>query len=269
MDTSTRRRISPKIVCLLACLFGAAQAQGEDGAAAHGEKLVTMLGCMECHTAHGKGAGVFAEIKAPEWAGAFGKTIEMENGEKIMVTEAYLLKAITEPDAHVVKGYPAGEMPTLYAHLAKEDLAALVAFIKGLTPQAATVPVAASAEDTDTAPKWVEGGDVGRGEKLVRRLGCVECHMPHERGAGVKAPEWTGIFGTTIETQSGQMVKITEAYLLESITNPNAQVVKGFPAGKMPARFDALPKEDLQALVAFIRNLTPSATDSGEVAGPN
>lgn len=112
-----------------------------------------------------------------------------------------------------------------------------------------------------------QGGDPVRGEKLINALGCLECHTIHGVGGGeVKAPEWADIFGKTEELEGGGTVLIDEAYLHESIQNPDIKVVKGYPAGKMPAKFKFLPEEDLAGMVAFIKSLSVVETAEGAPA---
>lgn len=231
-------------LCIPAFLLLAAAVQGEDEDVARGKKLVTRLGCMECHTALGKGAGIFAQVKAPEWARTLGTMVEMENGEEVEVTWDYLITSITKPDAQIVKGYPAGKMPKNFAYLPKKDVAAIVTYIESLTPS----------EASEANPFVKKSRDVARGAKLIQWLGCMECHA-----AQGKAPAWAETLGTTVEMESGEEFKVTRDYLVKSIMEPDAHVVKGYSAGEMPTWFAELPKKDLAAIVAYIESLTTSA----------
>lgn len=76
MATSTRTRLHSVIVCLLALLLGAAPVQGQDGDPVLGEKLIKLYGCKECHTVQGEGGT--GETRAPELAGLYRTTVEME-----------------------------------------------------------------------------------------------------------------------------------------------------------------------------------------------
>ena len=125
-----RYRNSVAIVCSLAFMFLAPFAHGQAGDPARGEKLIDALGCLECHTIHGEGGG---EVKAPEWVDVFGKTEELEDGEIVVVDEAYLHESIRNPDIKVVKGYLAGKMPPKFKFLPEDDVAGMVAYIKSLT----------------------------------------------------------------------------------------------------------------------------------------
>ena len=54
---------------------------------------------------------------------------------------------------------------------------------------------------------------------------------------------------------SGGPVKADEAYLKESITNPNAKVAKGFGPNVMPATFGSLKPEQIDQIIAYIKSL--------------
>ncbi|MDP6718823.1 MAG: cytochrome c [Pirellulaceae bacterium] len=135
----------------------------------------------------------------------------------------------------------------------------------GLAVLCSIVLCAASANGQDDDPV--------RGKKLYHHLGCHTCHTLRGKGGPsgsgvateIKAPdlavahEGEVFYGSMVEMSDGSKVKVTDEYLLESITNPKAKVVKDpdtgrpYPADKMPDRFRHLPKKDLAALVAFIK----------------
>lgn len=107
-----------------------------------------------------------------------------------------------------------------------------------------------------------EAGSAEKGEVLFRGLGCLACHKVKGEGAPV-GPELMGIYGKTVELATGEKIEVTEAYLRESIVDPDAKVVKGFPPGVMPKAYAGLSQEDLNNLVAFIKSLP-----AGEAAKP-
>lgn len=149
MTNSPTIRIEFLILCLSALALGLAPARAENGDPVRGETLVKKLGCKECHTVHGEGGG--GDTKAPEWADLFGTMAELESGEAVLIDEEYLRESIKDPDARVVKGYPSGKMPTRFKHLKEKDLAAIVAYIRGLS---AAAPAAGGegAETAEAAP---------------------------------------------------------------------------------------------------------------------
>ncbi|RME06603.1 MAG: cytochrome c [Anaerolineae bacterium] len=74
--------------------------------------------------------------------------------------------------------------------------------------------------------------------------GCVTCHSL-EPGVVIVGPSLAGIAS-----------RADEAYIRESILDPNAQVVEGFPADTMPNVWgDELTPEQVDQLVAFLLTL--------------
>ncbi len=65
------------------------------------------------------------------------------------------------------------------------------------------------------------------GEKLFTDLACITCHRDD---AQARAPQLKGVFGHTVHLQGGGTVVADEAYIRESIVNPQAKVVDGFAA---------------------------------------
>jgi cytochrome c oxidase subunit 2 len=106
--------------------------------------------------------------------------------------------------------------------------------------------------------KWLQESDEGlsmaeRGQKLFNDKGCVACHSTD--GSTKVGPSWKGLFGSERELADGSKAKGDENYIRESILNPNARVVKGFPSGVMPTFQGQLSEEQLNALVEFIKTL--------------
>jgi cytochrome c oxidase subunit II len=107
--------------------------------------------------------------------------------------------------------------------------------------------------------KWIAEGDdsalplAKRGEKLYSNNGCVACHSID--GTAKVGPTLKGKFGAMETLEDGSQVKIDENYLAESMLNPNAKVVKGYPRNVMPAFQGKLNEEELSALVEFIKTL--------------
>lgn len=95
---------------------------------ARGKTLYSANGCSACHSLNGTpGAG-------PSLDGAAGRKVELTNGQTVTADDAYLQRAIADPDAQVVKGYRSGIMTPAIASFSlagkPDDIRALVAFIK-------------------------------------------------------------------------------------------------------------------------------------------
>jgi len=94
---------------------------------------------------------------------------------------------------------------------------------------------------------------VARGQKLAQTYGCVACHSAD--GSQLPGPTWKGVFGHEVTLTDGSTVTADEAYLRESILNPGAKIVKGFP-NIMPATFgQQLSDEQVTDLIEYIKSL--------------
>jgi len=103
---------------------------------------------------------------------------------------------------------------------------------------------------------WLGGGTSGgsmadNGAKLFQNLACSTCHL--ENGQG-RAPSLRGAFGKPMQLQSGQTVTVDEAYIRESVLNPQAKVVAGFQP-IMPTFQGLVTEEQLLQLIAYIKSL--------------
>lgn len=107
-----------------------------------------------------------------------------------------------------------------------------------------------------SGPVAVTPALVAHGKALYTGDTCSGCHSLS--GAGGAGPSFKGLAGGTTSLSNGQTVTADDAYLERSITDPDAQIVKGYIAGLMPpaiASFDLAHKpDDLRALVAFIKS---------------
>jgi mono/diheme cytochrome c family protein len=104
------------------------------------------------------------------------------------------------------------------------------------------------------AGKKVEGGPPpGTGEGLFASLGCQGCHSLN--GAKGTGPPLNGIFGKQSKLTTGQSVPVTEAYLIESIRDPDAKIVAGYQPGVMSAviRKGQVSQADAKKLADFIK----------------
>jgi len=91
-----------------------------------------------------------------------------------------------------------------------------------------------------------------RGQKTAE-IQCKACHTFD--GSKGLAPTWKGVFGHRVELSDGSTITADEAYIRESILNPSAKVVKGFPNIMPPNYKDTLTEQQISDLVAFIASL--------------
>lgn len=124
-----------------------------------------------------------------------------------------------------------------------------------LPPTTTTSPRPATTPPPETAPTEVTPAVVARGKTLFTEDGCAACHsLNGNAGAG---PSLDGAAGRTVQLADGTSVTADDAYLERSITDPDAEIVKGYNAGIMSAaiagRDLAAHPADVQALVAFVK----------------
>ncbi len=122
---------------------------------------------------------------------------------------------------------------------------------------ATQAPAEEKAEATEAAAE--EGGEqdlVAMGKELFNQnplgtnAGCITCHSL-EPGVQLVGPSLAGMATTAAERVEGMSA---EEYIRQSIVDPNAYTVEGFPEGLMPAYSDLSP-EQIDALVAFLMTL--------------
>jgi len=94
---------------------------------------------------------------------------------------------------------------------------------------------------------------VERGRKWSNQYGCLSCHSLD--GSKLVGPTWLGLFGSQVKLADGSTVIADEAYIIESIRNPSAKIVEGYP-NIMPANVGQdLSDERIQDIIAFIKTL--------------
>jgi cytochrome c2 len=134
------------------------------------------------------------------------------------------------------------------------DAASVAAYVASV---AGTASASQGAPPTLTAPGAGGGGGGGAaaaGSALYESLGCSGCHSL--TGAKLTGPSFKGLSGSKVQLSNGQTVTANDAYLLESILDPDKQIVKGFPKGIMSAtiRPGSVPVAKAKQLVAFIKS---------------
>jgi cytochrome c oxidase subunit 2 len=96
---------------------------------------------------------------------------------------------------------------------------------------------------------------VARGEHQAAESGCLRCHSVD--GTPHIGPTWLGLYLREERLESGAVVVADEAYLTESIMDPLAKVVAGFPP-VMPSFHGRLAAPQVAALVEYIKSLRPA-----------
>jgi cytochrome c oxidase subunit 2 len=109
---------------------------------------------------------------------------------------------------------------------------------------------------------WLSGNTgttspAAAGQQLFQTLGCSSCHGAN--GEGGRGPTLAGLFGRQTPLEGGQSIRADEAYIRESIINPQAKIVAGF-GPIMPTFQGQVTEDQLVQLVAFIKSLPGGST---------
>ncbi len=198
-----------------------------EGAAHPGLALLEQHGCLGCHSTDGS-------LKiGPSFKNIWGRKTIVQSGaadRTITVDEAYLKRAIMEPNADVVKGF-APAMPPY--QLKQDELNAMIGYLRGDT--------------VAVAPKI-------DGKTLAQEKGCLACHsLDGSKGVG---PTLKGLYGSQVKvTKGGKLLSITAdaAFLKESIKEPGATVVEGYQPTMPP--YPDLSDAEMNAVLKWLEEL--------------
>jgi cytochrome c oxidase subunit 2 len=94
---------------------------------------------------------------------------------------------------------------------------------------------------------------VAEGRRLFSAEACSGCHSLN--GSAGVGPTLKGVAGSTVTLADGTTVTADDRYLTESITTPDAQIVKGYQAGVMAAAVKSLnlTPDQITALIAYLK----------------
>jgi cytochrome c oxidase subunit II len=112
-----------------ACSGSGTTPVGGGGTAAAGQRLAQDNGCVACHSADGSSRA------GPTWKDLYGSTVKLQDGKTVVADEAYLRRAIQQPNAEVVEGFA----PTMPGNsLAPAQVDQLVDYLKSLSATGAS-----------------------------------------------------------------------------------------------------------------------------------
>lgn len=90
----------------------------------------------------------------------------------------------------------------------------------------------------------------GQGKLLATKNGCIGCHSAD--GAAMTGPTWFNLYGSDVKLADGSTVTADDAFIKQSILEPTATIVEGFPPVMPPY---ALTDEEISNLIAYIKTL--------------
>jgi cytochrome c oxidase subunit II len=117
---------------------------------------------------------------------------------------------------------------------------------------------------------WLSGNanqmsPAAAGQQMFESLGCASCHGANAEGG--RGPALLGVYGSNVVLNNNQTVRADEAYVRESILNPQAKIVNGF-GPIMPSFQGQLSEEQLLQLVAYIKSLSTPKTETTTAKPP-
>lgn len=104
--------------------------------------------------------------------------------------------------------------------------------------------------EKSVAPAILPAASTSSGSDLVAKYACTACHSLD--GSPMTGPTFKGLYGSKRFLADGTTVTADEAYLTESIDNPNAKVVKGFDPVMPPM---PIPPNDVRQIVEYLETL--------------
>ncbi|MEN8008448.1 MAG: cytochrome c oxidase subunit II [Candidatus Krumholzibacteriota bacterium] len=107
------------------------------------------------------------------------------------------------------------------------------------------------------------------GELLYTRLGCMACHTTN--GQKLVGPTFLDMYGFEFDTVEGTRITVDDAYIRESILEPNVSVIAGFQPVMTPFA-GLVTDQEIEAITAWLKTLSSKGgdgdnTESGEAAG--
>ncbi|MCO5237119.1 MAG: c-type cytochrome [Chitinophagaceae bacterium] len=91
------------------------------------------------------------------------------------------------------------------------------------------------------------------GQQLTIDLGCAACHSTD--GSKLIGPSFKGLYGSQVSLDNGNTVAADDAYLIKSILDPNADIVKGYPTGVMPSFKGMVTDEHITDIITYLKTL--------------
>jgi cytochrome c oxidase subunit 2 len=200
------------------------------------------------------------EVKYPDGRTAINE-IRVPQGKpvKFILTASDVLHGFYLPDYRVKMDAIPGRLTTLWVQPEKAGTYTIFCTVycgdghSSMNAQFIVMDPAGYAE-------WAGGGGKGeedeplpvRGERLVNKAGCLNCHAVS--GKEKIGPNLQGLYGSKIPLADGKTVTGDEEYLRESLEDPGAKIVKGYP-NVMPTYKTSMRPEEIRAVVEYLKTL--------------
>ena len=103
---------------------------------------------------------------------------------------------------------------------------------------------------------WIAGQDTSSmplpalGRRIYETRACMGCHS--DDGSRRVGPSFKGIWGHTVELEGGGTATVDEGYIRESIVEPRAKIVAGYPPAMPPT---PLEDREIIGIIEYIKSL--------------
>lgn len=109
--------------------------------------------------------------------------------------------------------------------------------------------------------KWIKALPVKKednslGLKVLEKNGCIACHSLD--GAKSVGPTFKKLYGSTVDvTENGVAKKVTadDKYLTSSVTEPDKEIVTGYPQGVMKSYKGIITDKDIVLINEYLKSL--------------
>ena len=194
------------------------------------------ISCAPCHASDMRGKGKVHE-----------RAVELGSPMWIQPTDLFSEHLEYQPVGQWFESISVGvrNMPGYAKTVSAEDRWAIVQYLKSARPEVEVVePVVGEGEDGGKAAQ------IAAGRMVFMTKTCSACHT--DNGTRLVGPTFKGFWGTQRELEGGTTALADEAYLRESLTDPNAKVAKGFPPAMLPV---ALTDQEIADLIAYLESI--------------
>jgi cytochrome c2 len=242
-----RARLPAAVALAVVAIAAAGCGSGTGGVVAAGDKgqgkQLFQQKCAACHTL--RDANAQGKV-GPNLDDSFGPDARQGMNEDT-------IRQVVADQIRFAGNYDPEKGPTMPKNLVTgssvSDVASYVAYVAGRPTHTVAAPAAPPQTTTSGGGGGGGGGAANAaGKKAFTDNGCNACHTLTAAGAsGTVGPDLD-----KLKTYASNAKQPLEAFIHESIVDPNKYVEKGYPKGVMPGTFGSLPKSTIDALVAFL-----------------
>jgi mono/diheme cytochrome c family protein len=196
--------------------------------------------CAPCHGVAGDGKGPVAGLA-------------LDGGPRLLVAppsyaDPRLKEMVVGKMYSAIKnGVNAGNMPSYAVQIPVDDRWAIISHVRQL--QRAADPGVQDEGGVNVVVAKASVASLEHGAALYKAKTCNACHSVD--GTRVVGPSFKGIYGNKEKTTAGE-VDVNDEYLKESMLQPMAKIVEGYPPAMPVLPLDPI---EVQSLILFIASL--------------